>query len=106
MLTAARYHATPLPAAVILASVSIRPAPNLSYRIPGGPPSEAIRAEKLSPAAVGYELSPSFCASVEVPIPEPHPISIPLDQPGIRYATGWPAWTTWPTETAGRTPSA
>ena len=56
----------------------------VAYGIPGGPPSEAIKAEKLSPAAVGNEFSPSFCASGWVPTPEPHPISIPDDQPGIR----------------------
>jgi hypothetical protein len=35
----------------------------LLYPTPGGPPSEAIKAEKLSPACVGNEFSPSFWAS-------------------------------------------
>ena len=48
MLTAASYHAAPLNAAFILAPI-LRPL-GLLYGIPGGPPSEAIKAEKLSPA--------------------------------------------------------
>ncbi|MGN6169971.1 MAG: hypothetical protein ACTHQQ_17650, partial [Solirubrobacteraceae bacterium] len=78
MLTAASYHAASSDAAFILATAGTLCPVDPGYGIPGGPPSEAIKAEKLSPAAVGNELSPSFCASGWLPTPEPHPISIPV----------------------------
>ncbi len=53
---------------------------------PGGPPKDAISEEKLMPASVGMLSasdvalhSPISAAYVSVPMPAPHPISIPLE---------------------------
>ncbi len=54
--------------------------------LPGGPPRDAISDENALPAVVGMLSesavalhSPSCAAYVSVPVPAPHPISMPLE---------------------------